>query len=112
LSISRTSSITSQYLEENGDSRSTYRDDAESGGVFGNNFPLSQISLASGDELLLLDQQSRERDDEAAAHLQQTHQHGTRSSTSHSSLERKPSFLGPGSHYDGGGFQFMSGLSQ
>lgn len=29
-----------------------------------------------------------------------------------SSLERKPSFLAPGSHYDGGGFQFMSGLSQ
>jgi hypothetical protein len=27
-------------------------------------------------------------------------------------LHRKPSFLGPGSHYDGGGFQFMSGLSQ
>jgi hypothetical protein len=117
---------------DNGDSRGTYRDDADSV-QFGNNFPLSQISLASGEDLILPtrgegagDGEDTETETEIEANssgtsglLHRILTDGTAGASvsvsgtnPKNALQRKPSFLEPGSHYDGGGFQFMSGLSQ
>lgn len=106
-------------MDDNGDSRGTYRDDMDSL-QFGGMFPLSQISLASGEDLILPKGETREEDTETEREdpIDGTNLHRNPSDCSsngnqqNNSLHRKPSFLGPGSHYDGGGFQFMSGLSQ
>jgi hypothetical protein len=85
-----------QILPENSDSRGTYRDDSD---VYG----LSQLSyLQSGDEA----------NDESTLLRTSTISSVSSFVPQNNTLHRKPSFLGPESQYDGGGFQFLSGLSQ
>lgn len=106
--------MTSQILDDNGDSRSTYRDDAENG-QYGGSFPLSQMSLVSTDDFLpesARESGGEDTDDQIRQTFQRNNTNSISGGINNSSLQRKPSFLEPGSHYDGGGFQFGSGLSQ
>ncbi len=82
-----------QILPENSDSRGTYRDDSD-------NYGLSQLSYL-GDEA-----------NEESSLLRSNTISSISSFVPQNTLHRKPSFLGPESQYDGGGFQFLSGLSQ
>lgn len=92
--------------------RRGYQYDAENG-QSGNNFPLSQMSFVSGDDFR--SNTICESDEVLSSNIQRNNTGNSITSTSgnrNTNLQRKPSFLDPESHYDGGGFQFMSGLSQ